>query len=163
MTTTPTPEPDRQEKVAILSEYYDAGPAKPRPWSPSWAVVADHPCVTVRCSGCGQVVDDDDIGGRLHYDSVEDALKGACDYGFVQDGDRLLCKPCAGEVVCPRDGHRWEHHHCGPFTAYDGRIVPAYDYWDCEVCGESIDVDPGVAPAPSPDHPTLPLEAGEPA
>lgn len=134
-----------------------------RPWSPSWAVVADHPCVTVRCSHCGEALDDYGEGRIEHFDDVDAALRGAVDCGWVQDGGRLLCKACAGEIVCPRDGHRWKHHHCGPYTTCDGRGIIAYDYWDCEVCAESTDVDPGVTPGPGPDQPTLldVPEAGE--
>lgn len=137
----------------------------PRPWAPSWAVVADHPCVTVVCSHCTQALDDDGEGRIAHFDDVAAALRDAVDYGWVQDGDRLLCKPCAGEIVCARDGHRWEHHHVNAYTGYDGRIIPARDYWDCEVCQELTDVDPGVTPAPGPDQPTLldVPEGGEPS
>lgn len=137
----------------------------PRPWSPSWATIADHPCVTVTCSHCGEALDSDGEGGIAHFDDVAEALKNALDLGFVQDGDRLLCKSCAGEIVCGRDGHRWKHHHSNAYTGYNARLVPAHDYWDCKVCEESIDVDPGVTPGPGQDHPTLldVSEAGEPA
>ena len=117
--------------------------------------IADHPCVTVTCSHCGEALDDDGAGRIVHYNGLDAALRDAVDSGWVQDGDRLLCKSCAGEIVCARDGHSWKHHHTGPYTAYDGRILPAHDYWTCEVCGEFADDDPGVTPAPGPDHPTL--------
>lgn len=126
----------------------------PRPWAPPWAVVADHPCVTVRCSHCGQDENGDDAEFTPHYGSVDEALKSVAEGGgWAQDGDRLLCRTCAGEILCPRDGHAWEHSSYPAWTRSDGVKVPAHEYWDCKYCDEATSVDP--TPAPGPDRPTL--------
>jgi len=135
-----------------------------RPWAPSWAKVADHPCVTVLCSHCRQDLDCDGEGGSWHYDDVAEALRAAIGYGWVQDTDRLLCRPCAEEIVCARDGHKWgDRHHREGFTARDGTVYRPDEWWECTVCEHTVHERPeGWVPPPAPDPSSPTLLDGDP-
>lgn len=124
-----------------------------RPWAPSWAVVADHPCVTVRCSHCGEDERGGDSEFTPHYDSVNAALESVLELDWAQDGDRLLCRSCAEEILCPRDGHTWEHHAYEGWIGSDGVAVPPREFWDCKYCDETTYDDP--SPTPGADQPGL--------
>lgn len=134
------------------------------PWAPSWAKVAARPCVTVLCSHCRQDLDCDGEGGSWHYDDVASALKAALEYGWTSDVDRLLCKSCAEEIVCARDGHRWgDHHHSDGFTGYAGTVYLPDDWWECAVCEHTVHEQPeGWVPPLAPDTSAPTLLDGDP-
>jgi hypothetical protein len=137
------------------------------PWAPSWAKVGAQPCVTVKCSHCGDPYENDDFGTVLHFDTVDEALKAALAAGWVQDSDRLLDQSCAGRLVCARDGHSWDDGHASvEWTGSDGTVHKSIEWWMCRVCGSETNDQPDLPATPDPSAPTLfdgAVEAGEPS
>lgn len=66
-----------------------------------------HTCVSVKCGGCKQPYEDDDLG-QIHFDSYDEAVKWVTQMGWKVDGDTARCKSCAASEECERKGHVWD-------------------------------------------------------
>jgi hypothetical protein len=63
----------------------------------------DEPCVTLTCQGCDFTFDEDE-GYFFHFESREDALRSAKDFGWtIRDGEPFCteCPPAEAAPGCP--------------------------------------------------------------
>ena len=61
------------------------------------------PCFVIECDGCG-AEPEGELGG-LHFLVVEEARRLIAEYGWVEEGDEVLCEECQ------RDAARGEADH----------------------------------------------------
>lgn len=62
------------------------------------------PCAAaLRCGSCQDVVEDDDVGGIVHYDSVAEAEEHAAAQGWLVTPHEVLCPACRPAVTPVQD------------------------------------------------------------
>ncbi|MDH2424806.1 hypothetical protein [Sphaerisporangium sp. TRM90804] len=64
----------------------------------------DEACVSIACSCCGTVFDEDGNGAVEHHPTVESARSVAvlCGWTLAEDGTQK-CEPCSGDCDCQDD------------------------------------------------------------
>lgn len=66
----------------------------------------DRPCITVACSCCGYIHDEDDAGHQTHFADLAEAALCLPQYGWTQVGGAWTCETCtAGPCDLEADTH----------------------------------------------------------